>query len=118
MAYVSKETKELIAPKVKEILKKYKMKGTLSVRNYSTLILTLNEGPLKFAQDDLDGYAQMSFHHLDRFEGKERSFMRELQVAMNDGNHDRSDSMTDYFDVGWYAYVYAGRWDKRYKLTA
>ena len=31
---------------------------------------------------------------------------------MNVGNHDNSDPMTDYFDVGWYISVNLGRWDK------
>jgi len=118
MAYISLTKKALIAPKIKTILKKYKMKGSLSVRRKSTLILTLKEGPLKFAQNE-DGYSQMHFYHLERnYQGKELQFMEELRIAMNDGNHDNSDTMTDYFDIGWYSYVHAGRWDKPYKLAA
>jgi hypothetical protein len=39
-------------------------------------------------------------------------------TAMNDGNHDRSDIQTDYFDVGWYVDVNIGRWNKPYILEA
>jgi hypothetical protein len=35
---------------------------------------------------------------------------------MNMGNHDNSDIMTDYFDVGWYVDVNIGLWNKPYIL--
>ena len=118
MAYMCQSKKSAIAPKVKSILKKYKMKGSLSVRHHSTLILTLKEGPLKFAQNE-QGYSQMHFYHLEsNYQGKELQFLKELRVAMNDGNHDNSDIQSDYFDVGWYSYVHAGKWDQPYKLVA
>ena len=37
---------------------------------------------------------------------------------MNDGNHDRSDPQSDYFDVGWYVDVNIGKWNKPYTLVA
>ena len=44
-------------------------------------------------------------------------FLSELIPSMNDGNHDNSDIMTDYFDVGWYINVRVGKWDKPYILN-
>jgi hypothetical protein len=35
---------------------------------------------------------------------------------MNAGNHNRSDAMTDYFDVGWYVDVNIGKWNQPYIL--
>ena len=43
MAYMSQEKKAKIAPKVKEILKRYGIKGRLGVNNHSTLVL--NDAP-------------------------------------------------------------------------
>jgi hypothetical protein len=37
---------------------------------------------------------------------------------MNIGNHDRSDSQTDYFDVGFYTDISIGRWDTPYVQVA
>ena len=34
--------------------------------------------------------------------------MQSIVRALNAGNHDRSDIMTDYFDVGWYVSVKIG----------
>ncbi len=35
--------------------------------------------------------------------------------AMNAGNWDRSDAQVDYFDVGWYAEICLGRWDRPFQ---
>lgn len=47
--------------------------------------------------------------------GKE--VVSELYDILNNGNHDKSDSMTDYFDVGWYQYVQIGHWQKGYEVV-
>ena len=46
MAYMNQEKKKRLAPKIKEILKRHGVKGTLSVSNYSTLNLNITEGPI------------------------------------------------------------------------
>jgi hypothetical protein len=55
------------------------------------------------------------FH--DHFDGKSKEFLKEVLAAMNEGNHDRSDIQTDYFDVGWYVDVNVGKWDQSYQFT-
>ncbi len=111
MAYMSQERKASLAPAIKAILKKYGVKGSLSVDNHSSLVLTVSEGPIDFGTD----YLQVNTHWLgERFEGKARKFLMEVVAAMNVGNHNRSDIMTDYFDVGWYVNVNIGRWNKPY----
>ena len=119
MAYMSQSKKALIAPKVKEILKKYKMKGSLAVRHHSTLVLNLKSGPLKLVGENDRGYSQVNVYRFrDHYQGKEQKFLAEVVKAMNDGNHDNSDAMVDYFDVGWYVNINAGQWDKPYVLAA
>lgn len=111
MAYMSQERKASLAPAIKAILKKYGVKGSLSVHNHSSLTLTLSEGKIDFGTD----YHQVNTYHIDKFhEGKARKFLTEVVAAMNVGNHNRSDIMTDYFDVGWYVNVNIGRWNKPY----
>ena len=46
MAYISQEDKKELAPAIKAVLKKYNMKGSISIRNYSTLVVNLKEGSL------------------------------------------------------------------------
>ena len=53
----------------------------------------------------------------DHYSGKCREFLMQLRDIMNDGNHDRSDIQTDYFDIGWHIDINIGKWDKPYVLT-
>lgn len=131
MAYISQERKAQIAAVVKPILAKYGMRGTLSVHHHSTLNLTLTSGPVDFVADHVARSSDLSepltyergfqlSHHWfhERFTGQSLAFLTEIFAALNTGNHDRSDSQTDYFDVGWYAYVNVGKWNKPYTCTA
>ncbi len=111
---MNQEKKKKLAPKIKEILKKFNMKGTLSVDNYSTLNLNLKSGSIDFGTDQINEY-----WYKDHFEDNPEAlaFLSEVIPAMNVGNHDNSDIMTDYFDVGWYISVNLGKWDKPYILN-
>ena len=123
MAYMSQSKKSDIAPKVKAILKKYNVKGSLAVRNHSTLVLNVKAGSVDFMQDYGDEESARNFgiqvnpywYH-EHFTGKSKQFLKEVLNAMNDGNHDRSDIQSDYFDVGWYVDVNIGKWNKPYTL--
>ena len=136
MAYFNQERKAKIAPKIKAILAKYKVKGSLAVRNHVTLCLNIKSGSIDFIGNfnktiSADHYltargftpAEKSlsvnpYHYDNHFSGKALTFMQEVFAAMNDGNHDRSDIQSDYFDVGWYVDVNIGKWDKQYILEA
>lgn len=136
MAYMSQEKKVKIAPKIKAILAKYKVKGSLAVRNHMTLCLNLKSGSIDFIANSntvcgnshyqvasgfkpsTSGYDQVNpYHFKDHYDGKALAFMQEVFHAMNDGNHDRSDIQSDYFDVGWYVDVNIGKWNKPYLLA-
>lgn len=132
---MSQERKAQIAPQVRAILKRYRIQGSLGVRNHSTLVLTIRSGSIDFignfnrtnanrprpahlpfrpANNNID--VNVYWYH-EHFSGQSRAALKELIEAMNQGNHDRSDSQTDYFDVGWYVDVNIGRWDRPYQLV-
>ena len=128
MAYMSQEKKAKIAPAVKAILKKYKVKGSLSVRNHSSLVLTIKEGSVDFYSDygttpearkdaEKFGIQVNPYWYQDHFVGKSKKFLEEVIPAMNSGNHNNSDIQSDYFDVGWYIDVNIGKWNKPYVAT-
>ena len=56
----------------------------------------------------------------DHHTGVSRDFLNELKAAMNDGNWDKSDVQTDYFNVGWYTDIVVGNKgnNKPYVYTA
>ena len=45
-----------------------------------------------------------------------RRLMTDLFEIITEGNHDNSDAMTDYFDIGWYTTVEVGAYDKPYQF--
>ena len=134
MAYMNQDRKAQIAPVVKAILKKYGVKGTLAVRDASTLVLTIKSSNFDFIGDynetvgnrpggfRLDGTAAECLNinrywYSEQFSDKKiKKFLDEVYSAMNAGNWDNSRSEIDYFDVGWYVNVNVGKWNKPYVL--
>jgi hypothetical protein len=122
MAYMSQERKKELAPKIKEILKGYGLKGSLSVRHHSTLVLNISQGGIDFIAEHINGaeitngYIQVNPFYKNHFNGIAQKAIGRLIDAMNIGNHDNSNSQIDYFDVGWYIDINIGSWDKPYKL--
>jgi hypothetical protein len=125
MAYVSQDLKSKLTPKIKAICKKYGVKASIAVRHHSTIVLNVKSGKIDFINDYGDttesrndakkfGIQVNPYHYQSHFEGKAKKFLSEVIPALNNGNHDDSDSQTDYFDVGWYIDVNIGKWDKPY----
>lgn len=120
MAYMSQELKKELAPEIKAVLKKYNMKGSIAVRHHSSLVVNVKSGVLDFIGDyDFGDYPKDNidvnqYWLEEHYKGDQLSFLEELKEAMNVGNHDDSDIMTDYFDVGWYIDINIGQWDKPY----
>tara|TARA_R110000868_G_scaffold90057_10_gene250234 strand:+ start:302 stop:712 length:411 start_codon:yes stop_codon:yes gene_type:complete len=135
MAYVSQELKAKLAPAIKAVCKKYGVSATVAVRNHSTLVLNIKSGKIDFLESanrlrqidwawkrptwkfTPENNLQVNpYHYKDHFDGKALRFLSEVMPLMSIGNHDNSDIMTDYFDVGWYVDVNIGQWNKPYVL--
>lgn len=136
MAYVSQEMKAKIAPAVKALLKKHGLKGSLSVRNHSTLVLTVNSGRIDFIKNYNDTcsvqprYNQQVFNpardHIsvnpywchEHFSGAARDFVVAAVAALKGPDYfDHSDIQTDYFHCSHYVSVDIGRWNRPYTVT-
>lgn len=130
MAYVSQELKAQLSPQIRAVLKKHGVKGTIAVRNHSTLEVNIRQGSIDFIGNlnktcaDLypdfrpaQGSVSVNTYHYQRqYTGQALRFLTELISAMNQGNHDNSDIQSDYFDVGWYVDVNIGRWNQPYAV--
>ena len=132
MAYVSKEKKAKIAAQLKAVMPK-DWKYSLAVRHRSTIVCTIYSAPvdlIAMAYENIgldDGFANYSktrtycdvnHYYLDKhFEGAVLQTFREIKRALNCDNYDKSDAMTDYFDVGHYVDLNLGRWDKPFVFT-
>jgi hypothetical protein len=135
MAYMSQEKKAKLAPVIKAICKRYGIKASLAVRNHSTLVLNIKQGSIDFignfntvanTRTSMLGKVHLATNSIDvndywyheHFDGRALKFLQEVIPVMNNGNHDRSDIQTDYFDVGWYVSVNIGKWNQPYVFEA
>lgn len=130
MAYMSQETKRAKAPAIQAILKRYGLRGSLSVQHNTSLVLTIRSGKIDFIGDfnsrgytDILGrFAPITTGHIqvnhywyhEHFTGEAKQCLKELISIMNIGNHDNSEPQVDYFDVGWYISINIGAWNKPY----
>jgi len=101
MAYMNQERKAKITQALKPILAKYKVKGSLSVRNHMTIVLTLNSGEIDFIGNSnrvcgndhyqvargftptTSGYDQVNpYHFQNHYDGKAKAFLTEAFEAL------------------------------------
>ena len=124
MAYISQADKKELAPAIKKVLKDFGMKGSISIRNHMSLVVTVTEGVLDFTdyfQKGDEGYVQVNHYHIDNFySGTVKKFLKELYKAMKGTKwFDKSDAMVDYFHTAYYMDINIGKWCKPYvKVSA
>lgn len=139
MAYFSQKMKKKVSPKIKSVLKKYGVKGTISVDNYSSLVVNIKKGRLDFLGADLkiqisdykkmllpevnkSEYLQVNIYHVEKKhrevgETEIANFFKELIQAIKGANwYNRSDTSIDYFDTSYFIRINIGKWDKPYEL--
>lgn len=105
MAYVSQSDKKELSAEIKKVLNKYAVKGTISVRRHSTLVVKIKTGSIDFGRpiDDYFGLDVNVYHIENQYTGIAREFLTELYAAMRGPKwFDKSDIMTDYFHVSHY----------------
>ena len=118
MAYVSQADKKALAPAIKAVLNKYGMKGSISIRNHSTLCVTVKSGAIDFSEYMRgDAYIDVNPYWIDtHYAGIQRNFLNELLEAMKGPNYfNNDDIMTDYFSRSHYTDITIGTaWNKPY----
>lgn len=133
MAWMNQERKAKIAAALKPVLAKYGVKGSLSVRNHSSIVLTLKSGKIDFIGNynrvcgnshhyvasgwrpatDYLGVNPYWFH--EHFDGDAKDFITEAMEALKSASwYNKSDAMVDYFDTAYYIDLDIGKWNKPY----
>ena len=135
---MNQERKAKIATALKPVLAKYKVKGSLSVRNHMAICLTLKSGPIDFIANsnrvcgnnfyqvqrgfrpNTTGYDQVNpYWFQDHYDGVAKEFLSEAFAALKSADYyDNSDAMTDYFDTAYYFDINIGNWNKPYVVAA
>ena len=121
MAWYTQEMKSTVAPLVKAISKKYKLKTSLSVRNSSTIVLTISQGSIDFI-NEYQGQVSSNYMQVNpctvhnMFNGPSKEALLELREVLMEGNWNNTRAEIDYFDVGWYIQINVGLYNKPYQV--
>lgn len=110
MAYFNQERKKARAPIIKNIMKKYGQKCSMSVRNHSTFVVKVKDVAGMFAGqfDEFSarwGLSINPYHYERHFADNPVAvaFLDELTAAMYGEDYfDESDAMVDYFHTSHY----------------
>jgi hypothetical protein len=135
MSYISQNEKKVVASRINPILKKYGLKGTLSIRHNMKLVLKISSGPIDFIKNhndhvdfiknnyNQDGYKVSGsvdvniYWYTDHFTGVALEALKEIIPAMyTDDWFDNSDASIDYFSTAYYIGVHIGTWDRPYRV--
>ncbi len=123
MAFMNQEKKRIIAAELKKVVPA-DWRYSLSVNNSSTIVMTIKSAPVNLMEMKGMAVEGRTYHQLNQYypeqcyEGKTLNTMIDIIAALNTGNWNRSDSQSDYFDVGHYVNVNIGSWDKPFKVEA
>jgi len=135
---MNQDKKAKIAIALKPILAKYKVKGTLSVRNHSTISLNIKSGAIDFIENYIETdkntiygnklradqieYIRKNqsmdinpywFH--EHYSGVAKEFLTEAMKALKSADwFDESDAQVDYFHTAYYVDINIGSWNKPY----
>jgi hypothetical protein len=134
MAHVSQELKAKLVPGIKAVLNKYGMKGTVSVRHHSALVVTIASGKLdvignwfekakenpRYQVEKVPESLDVNIYWIDdNYTGIVKKFLNELIAAIkSDEWFDKSDIQSDYFHTAYYIDVNIGKWNKPYQLVS
>lgn len=133
MAYMNQEKKTKIAAALKPVLKKYGLKGSLSVRNHSTIVLNIKAGKIDFIGNYIKDITDPQvlkwcekravdvnpYWYQDHYDGVAKAALDEIFTALKSaGWYNNSDAQIDYFDTAYYYDVNIGKWNKPYEVIA
>ena len=135
MAFVSNEKMAQVRADLRAQFPEIKFKVNRGQsRSYSSIYVTIVSAPYQFIQPDMEYVANVEFTYDTGYRVRSDEYnpqweqalvrefgakdvLRRIVEIVNKGNHDRSDSMTDYFDVGFYLNISIGEYGKPFICT-
>lgn len=127
MAYVSQEKKQRIAQALKAVVPR-DWKYSLAVRDHCEVVMTIYSAPInllagikpsEYYNPQTATHADINVYHCRREFADEAlgAVFERIIAALNTDNHDNSDPMTDYVDVGHYVSVRIGTWERPFVVS-
>ena len=118
MAYITSEQVAEKRNQLKKIFPSSKgWKLSITKDHHTGINAAIMEYPKGY---NFPGYEQINHYYLDKcgLGKKEVAILKKITDVCMQGNHDNSDIMTDYFDIGWFFNLAVGKWDKPAKQSA
>lgn len=118
MAYISKQK----VAEIRSNLKKEFPEIKFSVRRdgYIGVTVSILKAPYEFRPNRKNDYYFLTVNKywidVDGYNNLDK--LKRIIEICNDGNHDNSNAMIDYFDVGWYLTLTIGQSNKPFELTS
>lgn len=101
MAYITSEEVKEIRNEIKASFPKT-FKFSITREHHCRVNVSLMQAPIEIEA------------HLNRNFKNHKTIKKIIDAIVNKKNFDLSDSMTDYFHVGFYSHIQVGQWDKPY----
>lgn len=123
MACVNQEKKAKIAAALAPVVPAG-WKYSLAVRNHSTIVCTISKAPVDiiaaFQPERPTTNIDVNVYYVKQHckDAAIAEVLQKIVDALNTDNFDKSDIMTDYFNVGHYVDLNVGRWNKPFVCTA
>ena len=110
MAYITKEQVQEMRKEIKKVAPDWKI--SLTRFAHMEVRMVVRSAPIDLLSEKWKDYSFNTFNwkELDGLPGIET--LRKISAILYKGNHDNSDIMTDYFDVGWYVDMRIGDWQR------
>lgn len=116
-----------LSSEIRENLKKEFPDLTFSVTKESytggrSITVAWMKGFDPFTSEELreEGYLQINHYYIDddkRINDAAKKVLKRAFEIANEKNWDKSDPMSDYFNVNYYLHLHIGKWDKKYQVT-
>lgn len=121
MGYYSKNRKDKVYPQIRQVFKKYGVKGTIAVdKDTTSLVISLKSAPTTFDFKIKEKGTDCNLIHYGIFyDGITKMFLHDIVHAIieNEENHDGSLSPINIRDITLYATVKLGYWNKPFIYT-
>lgn len=105
MAYITSQQVKEIRNEIKSLFPK-SFKFSITREHYSVVRVNLMQSPIS-----IEAHGNRAFKN-------HKTIEKIIETVVNKGNFNHSDSMTDYFHVGWYTRIELGKWDKPYQQSS
>ncbi len=118
MAYISTEEVKVIREELKAAFPASEgWKFSVVRDHHSSVTVAIMEAPIDFLSEEGKEDKKYFGVHGHGKGYKNSEVFEKVWNICNKTNFDKSDSMTDYFHVGFYFDLYVGKWDKAFQVS-